>query len=280
MSGSWRPPRPPRNRDPQRARRVLRVARPASVRSDGERCTVRPRSASSSGGRASGYSWSRPSTPRIQPKSWQAKASDEPHWPAPVSVVSFLMPAGGVLVGLAPRCWLCEPAGETPSYCSRCGRRVERLLQPAGAEQRRGPPQLVGLAHRLRDLDLRLGRDLLEDQRHREDRREVIRSRRLLGPRVQRGGASPGRSAMRLTQCVGMSRSASVNLTCASPISLSFGSLAPRFYGLDVSVTCAVSTVSVRAPLRTVTFTVTANLPVLASSARPVRSSASVSAAL
>ena len=51
------------------------------------------------------------------PNSAPAKASDEPHCPAPVSVAIFLMPA----------CWLyqacgiavfglCEPAGDTPSY--------------------------------------------------------------------------------------------------------------------------------------------------------------------
>jgi hypothetical protein len=51
------------------------------------------------------------------PNSEPAKASEEPHWPAPVSVVSFLMPAwalyqawGTAVLGL----WL--PAGETPSY--------------------------------------------------------------------------------------------------------------------------------------------------------------------
>jgi hypothetical protein len=36
------------------------------------------------------------------------------------------------------------------------------------------------------DLDLRLGRDLLHDQAHREDRRQVVRSGRLAGPRVER----------------------------------------------------------------------------------------------
>jgi len=66
-------------------------------------------------------------------------------------------------------------------------------------------------------------------------------------------------------------------LVCASPISLSFGWLAPRFY---VSFTCAVWTVSVRDPLRTVTVTVTVSRPVLVSSARPVRLSVRVSVAL
>ena len=32
-------------------------------------------------------------TSHSRPNSVQANASDEPHWPAPVSVVSFLTPA-------------------------------------------------------------------------------------------------------------------------------------------------------------------------------------------
>ena len=32
-------------------------------------------------------------TSQSSPKSAHAKASEEPHWPAPVSVESFLMPA-------------------------------------------------------------------------------------------------------------------------------------------------------------------------------------------
>ena len=51
------------------------------------------------------------------PNRLPANASDEPHWPAPVSVVSFLMPGwalnqacGTALLGL----WL--PADDTPWY--------------------------------------------------------------------------------------------------------------------------------------------------------------------
>ena len=51
---------------------------------------------------------------------------------------------------------------------------IERALPAAGAEERCGTPQLVGVTDGLGDLDLRLGRDLLKDQRHREDRREVV----------------------------------------------------------------------------------------------------------
>jgi hypothetical protein len=56
-------------------------------------------------------------TSHSRPNSRQAKASDDPHCPAPVSVVSLRMPAcafsyacGTAVLGL------CEPAGETPSY--------------------------------------------------------------------------------------------------------------------------------------------------------------------
>ena len=53
-------------------------------------------------------------------------------------------------------------------------RRIELGLQAPRAVQRRRAPELVGLAHGLGDLDLRLGADLLEDQRHREDGAEVF----------------------------------------------------------------------------------------------------------
>ena len=65
-------------------------------------------------------------------------------------------------------------------------RRIERLFEAARAEQRRRPPQLVNLAHRLGDFDPALGGHFLRDQRHREDRRQVGRSDRLLGARMQR----------------------------------------------------------------------------------------------
>ena len=59
-------------------------------------------------------------------------------------------------------------------------------FEPSRPVERRGPPQPVGVAHRVGDLHLRVGRDLLADQRHREDRRQVVRSRRLHRARVQR----------------------------------------------------------------------------------------------
>ena len=65
------------------------------------------------------------------------------------------------------------------------GRRLQRLFQPARAEQRRGAPLAVDVAHRARDLDLALGADLLHDQLHGKQRREVVRPDRLLGAGVQ-----------------------------------------------------------------------------------------------
>ena len=65
-------------------------------------------------------------------------------------------------------------------------RRAELGLEAARAEQRRRAPQPVGVAHRVRDRDQRLGRDLLHDQPHREDRREVVGAGGLAGLRAQR----------------------------------------------------------------------------------------------
>jgi hypothetical protein len=66
-------------------------------------------------------------------------------------------------------------AGVSSARSSRC-RPVERG----------GAPEPVDLAHRLRDLDLGLHRDLLADQLHWEDRRQVVRSGRLHRARVER----------------------------------------------------------------------------------------------
>ena len=65
------------------------------------------------------------------------------------------------------------------------GRRLQRLLQPARAVERRGAPLAVDVAHRFRDLDLAIGAHFLQDQRHRKQRLEVGRAHRLLGARVQ-----------------------------------------------------------------------------------------------
>ncbi len=59
------------------------------------------------------------------------------------------------------------------------GGRIERLLQPVGAEERGRPPQLVDVAHRLRNLNVPLGADLLHDQRHREEHAQEVGRHRL-----------------------------------------------------------------------------------------------------
>ena len=79
------------------------------------------------------------------------------------------------------------------------GRRIERLLQAVGAVERGRPVERVGVADRLRDLDLALGADLLDDQRHREERREVVRADRLA--RCRDGGAATAAPAGRPRCC-------------------------------------------------------------------------------
>ena len=64
-------------------------------------------------------------------------------------------------------------------------RGTERLLQPVRAVERRRTPEPVHVQHRARDVDVLLGRDLLHDQVHREQRREVVRPDRLQRARVQ-----------------------------------------------------------------------------------------------
>ena len=67
-------------------------------------------------------------------------------------------------------------------------RGIELALEAARPVQRRRAPQLVDLAHLVGDLDLRLGRDLLRDQAHREDRRQVVGARgRSVGAQRRRG---------------------------------------------------------------------------------------------
>src|SRR3990170_709304 len=74
-------------------------------------------------------------------------------------------------------------------------RRAERLLEPPRAVERRRPPQAVEGAHGLGDLDPALLADLLLDQLHREQRRQVLGPDRLAGAGVQRrrqGGLEVG----------------------------------------------------------------------------------------
>src|SRR5262249_12579686 len=65
-------------------------------------------------------------------------------------------------------------------------RRVEGTLQAAGPEQRGGPPQLVDVQDLAGNVHVALAGDLLGDQRHREQRRQVVRPDRLARGRVQR----------------------------------------------------------------------------------------------
>src|SRR3954452_17711596 len=92
--------------------------RPESVRSDGDRCTVAPHVCIIER-RYGFWSYDEPTmnTSHSRPKRRHANASDEPHWPAPVWVVSFLMPARAFSYACGTAVFgLCEPAGETPSY--------------------------------------------------------------------------------------------------------------------------------------------------------------------
>ena len=98
-------------------------------------------------------------------------------------------------------------------------RGVELALEAPRAEQRRGAPQPVGVAHLLGDVDERLGRDLLFDQPHREDREQVRRARglhRLRGAAAaaaRRGGPRGGSPTASGCRC-----SASRNFTVSSAI--------------------------------------------------------------
>ena len=90
---------------------------------------------------------------------------------------------------------------------------LERLFQTPRPVQRARAPLLVRVADRLGNLHLPLGRHLLHDQRHGEQRREVVGSYRLERPRMQHRRRGDGRSATRLYQCFGMRASSSTYLT-------------------------------------------------------------------
>ena len=65
-------------------------------------------------------------------------------------------------------------------------RRAQGLLEAMGAIERRRPPLAVDVEDRVGDVDVGLRRHLLEDQVHREQRRQVVRSHGLKRARVQR----------------------------------------------------------------------------------------------
>ena len=96
------------DRDAERARmvgRCARIARPdVRSRSTATRCSARRRFPSARGGTASGRTTRAPGRScTSMPNNEPANASAEPHWPAPVSVVSFLMPACALYAGLRHR---------------------------------------------------------------------------------------------------------------------------------------------------------------------------------
>ena len=83
-------------------------------------------------------------------------------------------------------------------------RRIERLLQAARAHKRRRPPLRVNLPHFSGNLNLALGADLLHDQGHGKQRREIVGTDRLQGSRVQTGARGLGKSARMLYQTCGI----------------------------------------------------------------------------
>ena len=87
--------------------------------------------------------------------------------------------------------------------------RPERVLEAVRAEERRRPPEPVDLAHLVRDRDLRRLADLLEDELHREERREVVRAHRLARPGCRTGCGRFGMSAATLYQRSGSADSGS-----------------------------------------------------------------------
>ena len=88
-------------------------------------------------------------------------------------------------------------------------RRSERLLQPVRAVQRRRPPQPVHVEHLAGDVDVPFRRHLLEDEVHREERREIVGPTGCRVPGCSGGGGGLGRSATRLYHCVGIRDSSS-----------------------------------------------------------------------
>ena len=104
---------------------------------------------------------------------------------------------GLVVVGLGERRIRLVAARRAPALVLvvDVGRRAERPLETMRSIQRAGSVQRVGVADRVRDLDLPFRRDDLLDQLHREQRRQVAWSDRLAGPRVERraGAARAGR---------------------------------------------------------------------------------------
>ena len=66
------------------------------------------------------------------------------------------------------------------------GGRIQRLLQTAGAEERRGTPLRVQLPHFAGNFDFPFVADLLQDQAHGKERGEIVGAERLEGSGMQR----------------------------------------------------------------------------------------------
>ena len=133
-------------------------------------------------------------------------ASADPHWPAPVSVVRRLVPSCLVVVGLGNGGVGLVRAGRADALVLvvDVGRRVQRLLQAARAEQRRGTPLRVDLAHRAGNLDLALGADLLQDQAIGKSGARSSGPSGFSVPGCRGGAMGFGRSAAMLYQARGM----------------------------------------------------------------------------
>jgi hypothetical protein len=116
-----------------------------------------------------------------RPNIWPAKAIDEPHWPAPVSVVSSLGAGQLVEVGLRHGGIGLVRTGRRNAFVlvEDLGRRAQHLLQAQRAAQRRRAPQRIDLAHFFGNGDPALGRHFLLEDRHREDGAHLLRRNRV-----------------------------------------------------------------------------------------------------
>ena len=67
------------------------------------------------------------------------------------------------------------------------GGRVQGSFPAVRAEERRRPPQRIDITHFVGDFDIALGADLLGNQCHRKQRRQISRADGLAGARMQHG---------------------------------------------------------------------------------------------
>ena len=137
------------------------------------------------------------------PNKLHANASDAPHWPAPVSVASRFVPATLVEISLRHGRVDLVAAGGTDAlvFVINVRRRVQRLFQSHRAQQRRGPPQRINVAHRFGDFDPRRGADFLLDEVSRENRLQRFRRHRLFGARMQRRRQRFGKIGVEVIPC-------------------------------------------------------------------------------